>query len=95
MESNPFFNPLFFFKITNMKRIITYFLLLCCTLSASSQKKPLDHSVYDGWKSIANTQLTADGKYLLYEVNPQEGDGKLIVRRLSDGKEIILPRGYK
>lgn len=69
--------------------------LLLTATTVSAQKKPLDHSVYDSWNSIANTHLTADGKYLLYEVNPQEGDGKLIVRRVSDGKELILPRGYK
>ena len=63
--------------------------------AAHAQKKPLDHSVYDSWKSIANTQLTSDGKFLLYEVNPQEGDGKLIVRRNSDGSELVIPRGYK
>jgi len=78
-----------------MKRILLYFILACCVLSVSAQKKPLDHSVYDGWKSIANTQMTTDGSYLLYEVNPQEGDGELIIRRQNDGKQLIVPRGYK
>lgn len=78
-----------------MKKILLYFIVTCCTLSVAAQKKPLDHSVYDGWKSIANTQMTADGHYLLYEVNPQEGDGKLIIRRQNDGKELTVPRGYK
>ena len=78
-----------------MKKILLYCILAYCAISVSAQKKPLDHSVYDGWKSIANTQMTTDGKYLLYEVNPQEGDGKLIIRRQEDGKELIVPRGYK
>lgn len=78
-----------------MKKVLTYFLLFCCLTSANAQKKPLDHSVYDGWKSIANTQMTSDGKFLLYEVNPQEGDGKLVIRRINDGKELTVPRGYK
>lgn len=77
------------------KKFFIFCLCFMTCLMTSAQKKPLDHSVYDGWKSINNTQLTANGKYVLYEVNPQEGNGKLIIRRLNDGKELILPRGYK
>lgn len=78
-----------------MRKAYILLLLLGFLSVAHAQKKPLDHSVYDSWKSIANTQLTTDGKYLLYEVNPQEGDGKLIIHRNSDGSELIVPRGYK
>ena len=78
-----------------MKKVLTYFLLFCCTCSASAQKKPLDHSVYDSWQDITNAQLTTDGNYLLYEVNPQDGDGTLVVRRINDGKQITVPRGYQ
>lgn len=78
-----------------MKKLTTLLFLLSAFTVVSAQKKPLDHSVYDSWKSINSTQLTSDGQYLLYEVNPQEGDGRLIIRRLSDGKELIVPRGYK
>ena len=78
-----------------MKKCLMLLLLSASLLTANAQKIPLDHTVYDGWKSIANTQLTSDGKYLLYEVNPQEGNGKLIVRRLSDGRELTVARGYK
>lgn len=78
-----------------MKKLTTLLFLLSAFTIVSAQKKPLDHSVYDSWKSINSTQLTSDGQYLLYEVNPQEGDGRLIIRRLSDGKELIVPRGYK
>lgn len=78
-----------------MKKCLMLLLLSASLLTANAQKIPLDHTVYDGWKSIANTQLSSDGKYLLYEVNPQEGNGKLIIRRLSDGRELTVARGYK
>ncbi len=78
-----------------IKRPIIFQLLIMASVVCPAQKKPLDHTVYDDWKSITGTQMTSDGKYLVYEVNPQEGDGTLVVRRLSDGKEIKLPRGYK
>src|SRR5579862_1253103 len=40
-------------------------------------KKPLDHSVYDGWQAIRGTTLSDDGKWIAYGVYPQEGDGTL------------------
>ena len=77
------------------KELLTCLFFCSLFFPAQAQKKPLDHSVYDSWQSIENHQLTADGRYLVYEINPQEGDGTLVVRRISDGKEITLPRGYK
>ncbi len=47
------------------------FLFLCIiSLSALAQKKPLDHSVYDGWQSIAERSISNDGKYVVYAINP-------------------------
>lgn len=54
-------------------------LILCVSVAGSAQKKPLDHTVYDGWKSIGASALSNDGRWLLYTVSPQEGDGTLIV----------------
>lgn len=73
-------------------------LLLWCGLSLAAlsyaQKKPLDHSVYDGWKRITNQTITPKGEMISYEVQPQEGDGKLIFRSTKDNHEISIPRGY-
>lgn len=67
--------------------------LLVCTL-CPAQKMPLDHSVYDGWQSIAGTTLSADGRILTYVVNPQQGDSELFIRETSmGGREISIPRG--
>ncbi|NLZ20282.1 MAG: prolyl oligopeptidase family serine peptidase [Bacteroidales bacterium] len=61
--------------------------------SAWAQKKPLDHDVYDGWQSVAAVQLSPDGRLLSYEIRPQEGDGTLYVKDLTNGTEISVPRG--
>ena len=61
--------------------------------SAFAQKKPLDHSVYDGWKSIRGTQISKDGKWVAYTIAPQEGDAVGFVRNLSNDKEFKLDRG--
>lgn len=60
---------------------------------AFSQKRPLDHSVYDGWESIGERSLSPNGKYLVYTVTPQEGDGRLIIRSTETGYAKEIPRG--
>ncbi len=72
------------------------FFVFCCVLSlgALAQKKPLDHSVYDGWQSIADRNLSNDGKYLTYSVNPQEGDGVLYIQSTAGDFKKEIPRGY-
>jgi len=62
-------------------------------LSGLAQKKVLDHSVYDSWKSITNIKITNDGKYSAIVVKEQEGDDYLLVRNLQTQKELIIPRG--
>ena len=45
------------------------------TNDALAQKKPLDHDVYDSWQSVSGVKMSDDGKVLVWNVNPQEGDG--------------------
>ncbi len=70
------------------------FLLFLPFLTIAQSKKPLDHSVYDKWQSVQSPQISNDGKWVLYMVNPQEGDGDLIIQS-TDGKyKKSIPRGY-
>lgn len=68
---------------------------LAFSLSAQAQKKPLDHSVYDSWQHIAAAALSADGRILTYQVDPQEGDGTLFIRNNRTKRVVSVPRGYK
>jgi len=61
--------------------------LLVSVSLAQTAKRPLNHHDYDGWKSIAGQQLSADGKFLAYSVFPQEGDGEVVIRNLVTGKD--------
>ena len=72
-------------------------LLLCCllSLSAEAQKKPLDHSVYDSWQSVSAVAISPKGNVITYEINPQEGDGRLVIRNNKSGKETVIARGYR
>ena len=76
-----------------MKNLV---LIFCCFLSitAFSQKKPLDHSVYDGWQSISDRSISNDGKYLTFAVIPQEGDGVLTIQSVNGDYKKEIARGY-
>ncbi len=78
-----------------MRNLIPGILLLMLPfLSIAQNKKPLDHTVYDQWQSVQAPQISNDGKWVVYMVNPQEGDGELILQS-TDGKyKKQVPRGY-
>jgi hypothetical protein len=67
---------------------------LMLSLNSLSQKKPLDHSVYDNWQSIGERLLANNGKLVAYTITPQEGDAILVLQQ-TDGKKLLeVPRGY-
>ena len=81
-----------------MKRLVSILfsaaVVFCAgTGSAWAQKKPLDHSVYDGWQSVSAVQLTPDGRLVSYLVSPQEGDATLYFKNLESGASLAVPRG--
>ncbi len=63
-------------------------------LAQNGGKKPLDHSVYDGWKSIGERMISNDGKFVVYIINPQEGDGELVIQNVSTLYKKVIARGY-
>jgi len=62
--------------------------------SVVAQKKPLDHSVYDSWESIAQVTISNDGLYASYLVAPQDGDSTLYVANLKTQATIRIDRGH-
>ncbi|GAB1446866.1 prolyl oligopeptidase family serine peptidase [Flammeovirgaceae bacterium] len=57
-----------------------------------SSKKALDHTVYDSWKEITYEELTPDGSYAVYTINPQDGDGKIIFHHLKTSAQDSVHR---
>lgn len=82
------------YQFNRMRKFISHTLLLLCPLLSVAQKKPLDHTVYDSWQSIGEKLLCSNGKFVAYTVNPQEGDGVLVVQAATGGYKIEIPRGY-
>jgi dipeptidyl aminopeptidase/acylaminoacyl peptidase len=70
-------------------------LVLFAPVLLFAQKKPLDHSVYDGWQSIGERMISNDGKWAVYTVTPQEGDADLFIQS-TDGTNYKkqIARGY-
>ena len=64
-------------------------------IAVQAQKKPLDHSVYDSWQTAGNMSLSTKGNVLTYEINPQEGDGQLVIRDIKNKRQLIINRGYR
>lgn len=58
----------------------------------AAQKKLLDHSVYDGWKSVRSATFSNDGRWFAYVVAPQEGDAVLEVMATDGGKKTTYDR---
>jgi dipeptidyl aminopeptidase/acylaminoacyl peptidase len=79
-----------------MKKLVFYKLLFLFPLFAWSQNglKKIDHTVYDTWKSSKNTIISDDGKWLCFEINPQVGDGMLIIYNTTKKTYDTLVRAY-
>ncbi|WP_080057325.1 alpha/beta hydrolase family protein [Spirosoma aerolatum] len=75
-------------------------LLLCFFLSipllAQIQKRPLNASDYDRWQSVRAEKISADGQWISYQIDRQEGDGRLEVASTSGGNQprYSFARGY-
>ncbi|MDR1055902.1 MAG: prolyl oligopeptidase family serine peptidase [Prevotellaceae bacterium] len=79
----------------NKKTLIISLILILTSASLVAQKKVLDHSVYDGWKTITGESLTKNGGYTVYYINPQEGDGSLVVTNTKNNSSFSVSRGYQ
>lgn len=75
-----------------MKQI--FILIALLPLFSVAQKKPLDHTVYDGWQNIGSRVISDNGKWIAYTINLQEGDDTLIVLSAGDVQQkLVIPRG--
>ena len=73
-----------------------FFILIICLINTQAQQKiPLNHSVYNDWKSISSQSISNDGNWITYVINPQEGDGQLFLYNTKSGDYDSLQRGYK
>ena len=74
-----------------MNKTLLFFLVFLY-MKTSARKKELDHTVYDSWQSIRETSFHPQGKYIVYAIVPQEGDGTFIIRNVKTGNELSIAR---
>ena len=76
------------------KTLLPLLLLISCFSVKAQNKKPLTHAVYDGWKSVGEKAISNNGRYIVYTIIPQEGDGLLVINDMVNGKNREMERGY-
>jgi len=68
-------------------------LLMAGTTLVQAQKKALTAQSYDEWQSLGQKIISADGKYIAWVVNVQEGDGWLEIASTDRRWKKQIPRG--
>jgi len=78
-----------------MKFIVFVFaLIIAVQLKAqNTSKKIVSIDDFADWNTILNPQISNNGKYVAFELNPQKGNGNLIIKHGNHSDTI--PRGYK
>jgi len=77
-----------------MVKIVLPLLLLGSNVLFAQSKKPIDHTVYDNWKSAGERAISNDGNFVVYNIAAQEGDGELVIRNTTTGYVKTVARGY-
>ncbi len=77
-----------------MRRLLLLLVPLSLSSISYSQKKPLDHSVYDSWQSIGERMISNDGKWVVYAINVQQGDNELVIQSADAKYKKTIARGY-
>src|SRR5205085_7651222 len=84
-------------KLRAPRRLALLLLLCCLTALAAAQtaKRPLQHHDYDSWRAIVTPQLSPDGKFVVYGLFPQDGDGEIVVRNVQSGQDVRQAAGAR
>jgi len=82
------------FYIINYVLLVIFFFCSHLLIHAQQKKIPLDHSVYESWKTLHNARISNDGQWVTYEINPQQGDGYLYLVNIKNNRIDSVPRGY-
>ncbi len=62
-------------------------------LGAADTQRPIGLADIMAWKSIGTPTVSNDGRWFAYRLAPREGNGEVVVRRVSDEKELRYPAG--
>ncbi|MBK9190578.1 MAG: hypothetical protein IPM77_03215 [Crocinitomicaceae bacterium] len=75
-------------------RLLSFILFTLLSSSLLSQeKKKIDHTTYNEWKSIRSVQISENGQFVVYDVTPLEGDAVLYIYDTKSGITKPFSRG--
>ena len=77
-----------------LRRILPLLLVAVTGIQAQTAKKPISQDVYDSWKTIGGSSLSADGQWVTYTHSPVVGDGDVVLRSTKAATEWRFPRGF-
>jgi hypothetical protein len=80
-----------------MRRAILLFPIVLFSIYLNAQnfaKKPISTDDFASWKTLVNHVVSSDGKLVAYELNPQKGDGLLIVKSIDAKKSDTISRAF-
>ena len=75
-----------------MKKLVATLLSLFILVFSYSQKRSLDHADVSKWKTIQNTRISDDGRWVSYQATPREGDPGLYLYDGQTGKTQFFER---
>lgn len=76
-----------------MLRRSAFVVMVSAAALAAQERRPLTHGDYDQWKSLRGTTYSPDGAWVAYLVEPQWGDGVLVVREAAGDRVWSQARG--
>lgn len=62
--------------------------------AAQDARRALAPADFDAWRSVSSPGLSRDGRWVIYTLAPQVGDGEVVVRSAAGGPELRHTRGY-
>jgi len=81
--------------MNNLKHYLIYFLVFAAfNFISAEEKKPITHDDYADWKSISEYNISNDGKFIFFVINPQEGDGYLYLENIVTKDKDSIRRAY-
>lgn len=83
-------------KSLSTKAVVATVLFSLLSSAALGQaKRPLTAGDFDSWRNIQGSQISRDGNFVAYVMQPQDGDGELFVKSTTGENEWRAPRGYR
>jgi hypothetical protein len=78
----------------SIRRVAVALVVAALPASVHAQKRVLTQADWDKWRSINGAAISSDGRWAIYTLVPQVGDGELVIRATQNTTEYRVPRGF-